>query len=67
VSYLDSSGIGELTAHTACKRNGGALKLMSRHQPHPKSARALAVKNPERTFMAKAACVSRSPSVDMRI
>jgi anti-sigma B factor antagonist len=30
VSYLDSSGIGELVAaHTACKRNGGALKLMN--------------------------------------
>ena len=29
VTYIDSSGIGELVAaHTACKRSGGALKLM---------------------------------------
>jgi anti-sigma B factor antagonist len=30
VTYLDSSGIGELVAaQTACKRNGGALKLIN--------------------------------------
>jgi len=30
VSHLDSSGIGELmAANTACKNNGGALKLMN--------------------------------------
>ena len=29
VSHMDSSGIGELmAAHTACRRHGGALKLM---------------------------------------
>jgi anti-anti-sigma factor len=30
VTHLDSSGIGELmAAHTACKDNGGALKLVN--------------------------------------
>lgn len=30
VSHMDSSGIGELmAAHSACKRHGGALKLMN--------------------------------------
>ena len=30
VSHMDSSGIGELmAAHSNCKRNGGALKLMN--------------------------------------
>lgn len=30
LTYVDSSGIGELVAaHTACKENGGALKLMN--------------------------------------
>ena len=30
VSHMDSSGIGELmAAHTNCRRNGGALKLMN--------------------------------------
>jgi anti-sigma B factor antagonist len=30
VTHLDSSGIGELmAAHTACKDNGGALKLIN--------------------------------------